>query len=268
MQKKFKINFWILPLVLAMSTSTAFAKKPQYTKIDVTNGGSLSGTVLFKGEVPPPVSVHLKNEKNSEFCLNNANPNKEGELLIQHVEVKDGSLKDAVVYIENIEKGKRWMKERLKVQFKNCLAYPKIGVIQKSPKRVTTNLVTIENHDAGVLHNPMGFSIGEKTRKIFFKKWLLNKGAKVDVTKSLRLLNKERDSHFYIECEQHLWMSVSSKIVWNPYHDVSKENGSFKIDQIPPGHYKVVVWHPYVGEKTIEVDISSDATTQLELTLP
>ena len=59
-----------------MSTSIAFAKKPQYTKIDVTNGGSLSGIVSFKGEVPPPVSVHLKNEKNSEFCLENANPNK------------------------------------------------------------------------------------------------------------------------------------------------------------------------------------------------
>ena len=76
MQKKFKISFWILPLVLTMSASIAFAKKPQYTKMDVTNGGSLSGTVLFKGEVPPPVSVHLKNEKNSEFCLENANPNK------------------------------------------------------------------------------------------------------------------------------------------------------------------------------------------------
>ena len=114
----------------------------------------------------------------------------------------------------------------------------------------------------------MGFSIGEKTRKIFFKKWLLNKGAKVDVTKSMRHLKKKRDSHFYIECEQHLWMSVSTKVVWNPYHDVSKDNGSFKVDQIPPGHYKVIVWHPYIGEKTTEVEISSGKNSQLELTLP
>jgi len=268
MQKKFKFSFWILPLVLTMSISIAFAKKPQYTKMDVTNGGSLSGIVLFKGEVPPPVSVHLKNEKNSEFCLENANPNKNGELLIQHVEVKDGYLKDAVISIEDIKTGKRWVKDRMKIQFKNCQAFPKVGVIQKSPKRVTTNLVTIENHDAGVLHNPKGYSIGEKTRKIFFKKWLLNKGAKVDVTKSLKLLKKDRDFHFYVECEQHLWMSVSSKVVWNPYHDISKDDGSFKMNQIPPGHYKIVVWHPYVGEKTVEVDISSGTNTQLELTLP
>jgi hypothetical protein len=35
MNKKFKTGFWILPLVLAMSASFAFAKKPQYTNIDV-----------------------------------------------------------------------------------------------------------------------------------------------------------------------------------------------------------------------------------------
>ncbi len=268
MYKKFKFSFWILLLVLIMDTSIAFAKKPQYTEIDVANGGSISGTVVFRGTVPPPVPVDLKNNKNPEFCLENASPNKEGELLIHHVEAEGGKLKDAVIFIENIKQGKPWATGTLDIHFKNCQAFPKVAVIRKIPKIATTNFVTIENHDAGVLHNPMGFSIGENTRKIFFKKWLLNKGAKVDVSKSLKFLKKERDAHFYIECEQHLWMSVSSKVVWNPYHDISKNDGSFKIDQIPPGHYKVVVWHPYVGEKTIEVDISSGTNTPLELTFP
>jgi hypothetical protein len=268
MHIKIKIGFWVLPLVLIISTSIAFAKRPKYNEIEVVNGGSISGTVTFKGQIPPPVRVNLKNEKNPEFCLENSNPNEQGELLIHNVEVKDGNLQDAVIFIQNIEKGKSWDKKTLAIQFKDCQAFPKVAVIRKSPKTVTRNLVTIENQDAGVLHNPKGFSIGEKTRKIFFKKWLLNKGARVDVSKSLQFIKKERDSHFYIECEQHLWMSVSSKIVWNPYHDVSKKDGSFKIDQIPPGHYKVMLWHPYVGEKTIEVDISSGGNTQLNLTLP
>jgi len=268
MHKIFKTVFWVLPLALIVSTSIAFAKKPTYTEVEVVDGGSISGTITFKGPIPPPASVNLKNEKNPEFCLENAKPNKQGELLIQHVEVNDGNLKDAVIYIQNIGKGKPWPDETLDIHFRNCLAFPKVGVVRKAPKVLTNKLVTIENHDAGVLHNPKGFSIGEKTRKIFFKKWLLNKGAKVDVTKSMKLLNKKRDSHFYIECEQHPWMSVSSKVVWNPYQSISKDDGSFKIDQIPPGHYKVVVWHPYIGEKTTEVDISSGGNTQIKLTLP
>lgn len=268
MHTNLKTCFWVLPLALIVSTSIAFAKKPQYTETEVINGGSISGTVIYKGPVPAPVSVNLKDEKNSEFCIENASPNEKGELLIQHVEVKDGNLKDAVVFIQDIKKGKPWADKTMEIHFKNCLAFPKVAVIRKTPKSLKSNLVTIENHDAGVLHNPMGFSIRKSTRKIFFKKWLLNKGAKVDVTKTLQLLKKERDSHFYIECEQHLWMSVSSKVVWNPYQSISKDDGSFNIDQIPPGHYRVMVWHPYIGEKTIEVDISSGSNTQLELTLP
>jgi len=268
MHTNFKTAFLVLPLALIVSSSIAFAKKPQYTETEVGNGGSISGTIKFDGQVPPPVSVNLHNEKNSEFCLENATPNKQGELLIHHVEVKDKKLKDAVIFIQNITKGKSWDDKTLKINFKNCQAFPKVDVVRKTPRVLTNNMVTIENHDSGVLHNPKGFSIGEKTRKIFFKKWLLNKGAKVDVTKSMKHLKKERDSHFYIECEQHLWMSVSTKVVWNPYHDVSKNDGSFKIDQIPPGHYKIVVWHPYIGKTTTEVDISAGKNTPLELTLP
>lgn len=268
MHLNFRTGFLVLPLALMISTSIAFAKKPIYTEIEVGDGGSISGIIKFEGQVPPPVIVNLKNEKNSDFCLENAGPNKEGELLLHHVEVNDKKLKDAVIFIQNITQGKPWGGKTLEIHFKNCKAFPKVDVVRKTPRILTNNLVTIENHDKGVLHNPKGFSIGETTRKIFFKKWLLNKGAKVDVTKSMKHLKRNRDSHFYIECEQHLWMSVSTKVVWNPYNDVSKNDGSFKIDQIPPGHYKVVVWHPYIGEKTTEVDISSGKNTQLELTLP
>lgn len=267
MHKFFKTVFWVLPLALIASASISFAKN-KYTEVDVVNGGSISGTVMFNGQVPSPVAIDLKTRKNPEFCLENAKPNEQGALLIHHVEVEGGKLKDAVVFIQDIKKGKPWADEVLDIHFKDCQAFPKVATVRRTPKDLTNNFVTIENHDAGVLHNPMGFSIRGNTRKIFFKKWLLNKGAKVDVSKTLRSLRKGRDSHFYIECEQHPWMSASSKVVWNPYQDISKNNGSFKIDQIPPGHYKVVVWHPYVGEKTLEVDISSGGNTQLELTLP
>ena len=129
-------------------------------------------------------------------------------------------------------------------------------------------MLTISNHDEGVLHNPKGFSIGVTTRKFFFKKWLLNKGTRVDVTKSLRKLKHKRDTHFYVECEQHLWMSVSSRVVWNPYYDISARKGSFEIGQIPAGTYRVVIWHPYVGEKSVEVKIDPDKETALNISLP
>jgi len=268
MLKKFTIYFWVLVLVLFLATSMAYGKRPLYVEIAVAQGGTLTGKVRFQGEIPPPTRVDLKQGKNSEFCLENARTNDQGELVLEQVEVSGGNLKHAVVFIENIPKGKAWPKKPLVIDFKNCEAFPKIAVVRRPSKLMTKGLLIIKNHDAGVLHNPKGYSIGVGTRKIFFKKLLLNKGSKVDVTKVLKHFRKSRDSHFYVECEQHLWMSTSSRVVWNPYYDLSEKDGSFEIDQIPPGKYKVTVWHPYVGEKSFETTISKGQTTQLDIQLP
>ncbi len=268
MLKRLPIILFVLAQTFVFAVSPVSAKKPKYVEESVSDGGTISGAIIFKGRAPDPVKVDLAAGKNPEFCLEHANPNKEGELLIQHVEVDKGFLKDAVVFIEYLEKGKPWSKGAVKVDFKNCQPYPKIAVIRKPLKFEDSGLLTIENHDEGVLHNPKGYSIRAATRKTWFKKFLLNKGSKVDVTKTLRHLRKGRDSHFYIECEQHLWMSISSRIVWNPYYDISNTDGSFRLGQVPPGTYKVVVWHPYVGEKSVEVKVSTGQTAQIEVSLP
>ncbi len=267
MLKRFLVSIFVAVQILILASSLAYAKKPMYIEGDVKNGSSIKGKISFKGSAPSPVKVDLRSQKNSEFCLENADPNKEGELLLQYVEIDDGGLKDAVIFIEGIEQGKSWGKDSVTIDFRNCKSYPKVAVVRK-PGKFDKGLLVIKNHDEGVLHNPKGFSIGTTTRKFFFKKWLLNKGAQVDVTKSLRQLKKGRDDHFYVECEQHLWMSVSSRVVWNPYFDVSEKDGSFEIGNIPPGKYRMVVWHPYAGEKSMEIDVAPDGKAVLNITLP
>ncbi len=268
MMKRFFVFIFVAVQILILASSLAYAKKPVYIEGDVKNGGSIKGKISFKGSAPPPVKIDLKSKNNPKFCLDNADPNDKGELLLQHVEVNDEGLKDAVIFIEDIKQGKSWEKGSVVIDFRDCKSHPKVGVVRKPGKFETKGLLVIKNHDEGVLHNPKGFSIGTTTRKFFFKKWLLNKGAQVDMTKSLKRLKKGRDSHFYVECEQHLWMSVSSRVVWNPYYNVSEEDGSFEIDNIPPGKYRVMVWHPYAGEKAMEINVVPDSKTELNITLP
>lgn len=268
MLKKLLVTIFVAVQILVLAASLAYAKKPVYIEGDVIKGGSIKGKISFKGSAPTPVKIDLKSKKNPEFCLENADPNDKGELLLQHVEVDDGGLKDAVIFIENIKQGKLWGKDSVTIDFENCRSHPKVAVIRKPKKFETKGLFIIKNNDEGVLHNPKGFSIGATTRKYFFKKWLLNKNDKVDVTKSMKGLKKGRDTHFYVECEQHLWMSVSSRVVWNPYYDISGKDGSFEIDKIPSGKYRVVIWHPYVGEKSMEIKIDPGKETELNTTLP
>ena len=46
------------------------------------------------------------------------------------------------------------------------------------------------------------------------------------------------------------------------------KDGAFKLDQVPPGKYKVTAWHPYVGEVSSDVTVAggADAKANFELT--
>ena len=43
-------------------------------------------------------------------------------------------------------------------------------------------------------------------------------------------------------------MEAEARIVWNPYFFITDANGSFQLDQVPAGKYKVTAWHRYAGE--------------------
>lgn len=57
----------------------------------------------------------------------------------------------------------------------------------------------------------------------------------------------------------------------NPYYALTDVNGKFSIENIPPGTYQLVVWHPQTGPgatKTITVQPSGMLREQLSLPAP
>ena len=59
-------------------------------------------------------------------------------------------------------------------------------------------------------------------------------------------LNKGRRT-FYMQCGFHAFMESWAMAVNNPYYALTDGNGKFVIDDIPPGTYQLVVWHPQAG---------------------
>ncbi|MEK7289507.1 MAG: TonB-dependent receptor, partial [Planctomycetota bacterium] len=51
----------------------------------------------------------------------------------------------------------------------------------------------------------------------------------------------------------------------NPYFDVTDRNGYFEICDIPPGAYKLQVWHEELGNLEKEVTIHPKEITKVEL---
>jgi protocatechuate 3,4-dioxygenase beta subunit len=55
----------------------------------------------------------------------------------------------------------------------------------------------------------------------------------------------------------------------HPYYAITDEKGQFTLTDIPPGTYRVAVWHPYLREpSTHEVTIKAKDSTSLAVTIP
>ncbi len=238
----------------------------KYEEGPVSDGGSISGLIKFIGNVPAPIMEDLSKGKNVEFC--GGHPDAKDNIRPRvKVAVAGGKLQDAVVFIQNIEKGKAWAGEVINFDFKNCDIFPKVSVVRKTPKGVKTGLLTITNQDPDILHNPHGYSVAGANRKTLFNKPLPSKGSVADVTKNFKRFKPAKDKHFFLQCDQHNYMEADARIIWNPYYAISGADGSFIIDQIPAGKYWVTVWHPYIGQTSSEVVISGGAEKKMNFAL-
>ncbi len=243
-----------------------FKATGKYKEGTVSNGGAISGVIKFSGNVPLPIMEDLSKGKNVEFC--STHPDAKGNIRPRvKVSTANGNLKDAVVFIQNIETGKAWSTAANNFDFQACDIFPKVSVVWKTPKGMKTGLLTITNQDPDVLHNPHGYSIAGANRKTLFNKPLPSKGDVADVTKTFKRFKPSKDRHFFLQCDQHNFMEADARVVWNPYYSLSGADGAFKIDQVPAGKYWVTAWHPYIGEVSKEVTVAggADAKTDFEL---
>lgn len=243
------------------------AGKGKYEESAVSGGGSISGVIHFKGNTPVPIMEDLNKGKNVEFCAKHPDTG-EGNIRPRvKVVVTEGKLKDTVVFIQNITKGKAWSTEVTNFDFETCDVFPKVSVVRKTPKGMKTGLLTITNQDEEILHNPHGYSVAGANRKTLFNKPLPSKGDVADVTKTFKRFKVKKDKHFFLQCDQHNFMEADARVVWNPYFSISGADGVFKIDQIPAGKYWVTAWHPYLGEVSQEVTVSGSADAKADFEL-
>ncbi|HIE80061.1 MAG TPA: carboxypeptidase regulatory-like domain-containing protein, partial [Nitrospinaceae bacterium] len=91
-----KIRLMAITTVVALAlASNVQAKKSSYEETQVSNGGSISGNIMFKGNVPAPIMEDLSKGKNAEFCATHPDTQEGGIRPRQKVVVQDGKLKNA-----------------------------------------------------------------------------------------------------------------------------------------------------------------------------
>jgi plastocyanin len=213
----------------AVALAAALALPAQaYEEAAVENGGSITGTIAYQGSVPMRKIITTKDQ---DVC---GGIREEPEIIVDAAK----GVKDAVVYLTEVEKGKAWPAAGAPPKLNNikCVFEPRVQVI-------SAGKLAVVNSDP-VLHNTHGF-YGKRTA---FNMALPNQGQQIET-------DLDRPGTVRVECDAHGWMLGWVYVVDNPYYAVTGEDGSFTIGDVPGGDYTLIATHEFTGPVEIPVTV-------------
>ena len=212
----------------------------QYKGGDVKDGGSISGTVKFKGTAPAPKKLEVSKDK--EVC--GKTPKVDQSLV-----VNNGNLANAVVTITDIKTGKKIDAKKVTLDQKGCEYQPHVLAF---PVGTT---VEILNPD-GILHNVHSYSKVNSPFNMAQPKFKKTLDVKIDKPEAIE-----------VKCDVHGWMHGWLVATESPYVAVTDNSGNFKLTDVPAGSYTVEVWHEKLGKNTQKVTVKAkeDAKVSFEV---
>ena len=267
--------------VLLIAVTTLGASAWAYEDVIVSDGGTLVGSVTLEGKVPRPKGYNLITLPDQIYCGRISDGL--GWRLLQPFKVGHaGQFRDVVVYLENIEKGKSFTHVHApRVEAKDCQFVPFTTVVREKQNVVVVNMDPVmhdlqayETSQLGprVLFNvplPMNpqhpRDLKDRSDAALYHKHLAGEPMKqlLGMTKGCRV--------FVMQCGFHAYMESWGLAMENPYYALTDQDGRFEIGDIPPGTYKMVIWHPYLGgakEQTITIQPKSQAKVDIKIPAP
>lgn len=249
--------------VTLVSTMSVWA----YEETTVLEGGTLTGSVKLTGQVPKPKGYNLTTLPDPFYCGRISDG--QGWRILQPFNVgASGEFREVVVYLEGIDRGKPFDEKSVpQIKARDCLFLPFTTVVRDH------QTVTVVNMDP-VMHDIQAYETSQLGARVLFnvplpinpqhprnfkdrsEAALYHKHMAGAPMKELVTLSKDRRI-FVMQCGFHAYMESWGVAVTNPYVAKTDEQGRFAITDVPPGTYKLVVWHPYirtVNEQTVTVN--------------
>ena len=232
-----KLGSFLLSVTLLTLPVSSMAA---YEGGDVKDGGTISGTVKFKGTAPAPKKLDVGKDK--EVC--GKTPKTDQSLV-----VNNGNLVNAVVTITDIKKGKKIEVKKVQLDQNGCQYHPHVLAF---PAGTT---VEVLNPD-GILHNIHSYSKVNSPFNMAQPKFKKTLEVKIDKPEAIE-----------IKCDVHGWMQGWLVATDNPYVAVTDDSGNFKLTDVPAGTYTVEVWQEKLGKSTQKVTVKAkeDAKANFEL---
>lgn len=222
------------------SRRTPLALPSGYRVVDVVNGGTLSGTVLWVG--PQPEVVTLAVEHHADACG--------ATQVAQALRVGPrGGVAGTVIYLDGITEGRPLEAGPFEVAFRGCALAPRVTAM---PVGATLSVLD----DEEVLHNlHASWLRGTSPHGTAASSTWLDIGLPSRGTRGTALADHTGVAAL-VDDAGHPWIGGFVHVFDHPYYRVTTEDGRFRIMGIPPGQYTVRAWHEGVRRVGGGVDAS------------
>jgi hypothetical protein len=194
-----------------------------YREVAVSAGGTIRGQVRLAGSTPK--LAPMPTGKDEAVC------GKE-QPTPRLVQGKGGGVANAVVYLEAVASGKPFARQPALIDQTGCRYDPHVVIVPVAPALGITNSDT-------VLHNVHACTSDAQRRTLFnIAQPLVGQHTPVAGDKL------STPGFYALSCEAgHPWMSGYLVVAAHPYYAVTGADGSFVLDDVPPGTYTVRMWH-------------------------
>ena len=197
----------------------------------------IRGKVVFAGAVPPPKKVDVTID---QYVCGTAKDS--GDLLLS----SQKELRNAVVWLENppASAAAPAQPEKVEMDQNGCEFIPRVVLV---PAGGTVDFLNSDR----LLHNI------HATPK-------LNASFNRTQPKSRTIpITFDKPEIVRINCDLHSWMTGWVVVAAHPFYAITGADGVFAFDNLPPGQYKLQVWHERLGMSAANVTVGDQQAARV-----